>query len=57
MTMRTFRYFACENAPVPDNDPFPGAGRSLTLQATEKQDNEQDINPSFCKKYAEKSIL
>ena len=49
VTMRTFQYFACENTSAPDNDLVPGAGLPLTLQATEKQDNKQDINPIVCR--------
>lgn len=48
MTMQTLQHYAYDNAPVPDNDRFPRAEPSLTLQATEKQDNKQDINPDNC---------
>lgn len=56
MTMRTFQYYACEKVPAPHNDPFPVAGCSLTLQATEKQDNKQDINPGYRLYIISKSI-
>jgi hypothetical protein len=56
MTMRTFQYYACENAPAPHNAPFPGALRSLTIQATEKQDKKQDINPIYRLIYVLKTI-